>query len=145
MISTERFVLLFSLVMVVVFTTAILVSSKGLGIEVAECLPVEKTFTEGKVSKLDDHTYRVYYVAGMWSFDPAVVEVPLESELDIYLTSKDVVHGLHISDKNVNLMAVPGTINNTRVKFHKRGEYNVVCHEYCGTGHQNMLGKIIVK
>lgn len=145
MISTERFVLIFSMVMVVVFTTAILVSSKGLGIEVSECLPVEKTFTEGKLQQLDEHTYRAYYVAGMWSFEPNEIEIPLESELDIYLTSKDVVHGFHISDKNVNLMAVPGAINATRVKFHKRGEYEIVCHEYCGTGHQNMLGKIIVK
>lgn len=145
MVSTERFVLLFSLVMVVVFTPAMLVSSIGLGIEVAECLPVEKTFTEGRITKSDDHTFRVYYVAGMWSFDPAVVEALLESELDIFLTSKDVVHGLHISGRNVNLMAVPGTINSMRVKCHNRGEYNAVCLEYCGNVHQNMLGKIIVK
>ena len=122
-----------------------MISSKGIGIEVPECVPDEKTFTKGKVEQLDKHTYRVYYVAGMWQFEPNVVEIPYESELDIFLTSKDVVHGFHINDKNVNLMAVPGTINVTRVKFHRRGEYKIVCHEYCGTGHQNMQATIIVK
>ena len=144
MIGSERFVFGFSLVMIVVFITGIMISSKGIGIEVPECVPVEKTYTKGKVEQLDNHTYRVYYVAGMWQFEPATVEIPLESDMDIFLTSKDVVHGFFINKKDVNLMAVPGTINVTRVKFHKRGEYSIVCHEYCGVGHQNMEAKIIV-
>ena len=42
-------------------------------------------------------------------------------------------------------MAVPGAINLQRVKFDKPGKYNIVCHEYCGVGHQNMQAEIIVK
>lgn len=145
MIGAERLVFNFSLVLMVVFISAILIASKGLGIEVVECIPAETTFTEGKVNKLDEHTYQVYYVAGMWSFQPQVVEIPLMSDVDIYLTSKDVVHGLHINEKNVNMMAIPGAINATRVRFTKRGEYKVVCHEYCGVAHQNMVSTIIVK
>jgi cytochrome c oxidase subunit 2 len=142
---TEKFVLIFSIIIMLVFISGILIASKGLGIEVPECQPVEKTFTEGRLGQLDEHTYQAYYVAKMWTFEPREIEIPLESDLDIFLTSTDVVHGFHINHKGINLMAVPGTINKQRVHFNKRGEYEIVCHEFCGTGHQNMAAKIIVK
>ncbi len=143
--KTEKFVISLSITMLVLFVTGVFIVAKGVGIEVAECVPTDKTFTEGRLGQLDEHTYQAYYVAKMWAFEPNVIEIPLESELDIFLTSKDVVHGFHINDKAVNLMAVPGTINKYKVHFSKRGTYDIVCHEFCGTGHQNMVGKIIVK
>jgi cytochrome c oxidase subunit 2 len=63
----------------------------------------------------------------------------------IYLTSGDVIHGFQIDGTNVNLMAIPGTVAYARVKFDKPGVYHMVCHEYCGIGHQDMATKIIVK
>jgi len=70
--------------------------------------------------------------------------VPAGSDVDIYLTSSDVVHGFNISEKAVNLMAVPGAINKKTVHFEKAGIYKIVCHEYCGIGHHSMEGEIIV-
>lgn len=143
--SLEKFVLYASMSVLVIFISAILISSKGLGYEINECQAVTSTFTEGRLGQLDNYTYQVYYVAGMWQFEPREIEIPYGAELDIFLTSKDVVHGFHLFEKNVNLMAVPGTINSINVKFTKRGVYDIVCHEYCGLGHQNMVAKIIVK
>jgi cytochrome c oxidase subunit 2 len=108
------------------------------------CLPYDKTYTEAKVVKLDEKTYQVYAVAQMWQFQPAQVNIPTGSEVDFFLTSKDVVHGFNITEKNVNLMAVYGNINGQTVKFDKPGVYKITCHEYCGVGHQNMQAEIIV-
>lgn len=113
--------------------------------EVPECIPAEQPFEEGELVKLDDKTYQLKCVARMWSFNPETVTVPEGSEVDIYLSAADVVHGMWITHKNVNLMAVPGAVNKTTVKFNKPGEYDLICHEYCGSGHQNMRGKIIVE
>jgi len=55
-----------------------------------------------------------------------------------------VVHGFHIERKAVNLMAVPGAVNKVTVKFTDAGVYRIVCHEYCGVGHQNMMGLVNV-
>ena len=109
-----------------------------------ECLPYNKVYEEPKVTQIDDKTYQVYAVAQMWQFQPSKIYIPLGSEVDFFLTSKDVVHGFNIADKNVNLMAVYGNINKTPVKFEKPGVYKITCHEYCGVGHQNMQAEVIV-
>ncbi len=112
--------------------------------DLPECLPYNKAYLEPKVTRLDEKTYQVYMVAQMWQFQPAQIEVPVGSEVDFFVTSKDVVHGLHINDKDVNMMAIYGNINKTTVKFEKAGIYKIICHEYCGIGHQSMQAEVIV-
>lgn len=112
--------------------------------DVPECLPFDKAYTTPKVNKIDEKTYQVFAVAQMWSFEPSVIYIPVGSEVDFFLSSKDVVHGFNIAEKNVNMMAIYGNINKTTVKFDKPGVFDIVCHEYCGTGHQNMKGQVIV-
>jgi cytochrome c oxidase subunit II len=112
--------------------------------DLPECLPFNKAYLEPKITKLDEKTYQVYAVAQMWQFQPAQIEVPVGSEVDFFVTSKDVVHGFHINDKDVNMMAIYGNINKTTVKFEKAGVYKIVCHEYCGIGHQSMEAEVIV-
>ena len=109
-----------------------------------ECLPYDKAYENPKVTQLDDKTYQVYAVAQMWQFQPSEIYIPTGSEVDFYITSKDVVHGFNIAEKNVNLMAVYGNINKVTVKFDKPGVYPITCHEYCGVGHQNMQAQVIV-
>ena len=109
-----------------------------------ECLPFDKAYTEPKVEKLDENLYQVFAVASMWSFQPSQIYLPVGAEVDFFVSSKDVVHGFNISEKNVNLMAVYGNINKTTVKFDKPGVYKITCHEYCGVGHQNMQAEVIV-
>jgi cytochrome c oxidase subunit 2 len=112
--------------------------------DVPECLPFDKAYTTPKVNKIDEKTYQVFAVAQMWSFEPSEIYIPVGSEVDFFLSSKDVVHGFNIAEKNVNMMAVYGNINKTTVKFDKPGVFDIVCHEYCGTGHQNMKAQVIV-
>ena len=89
--------------------------------DIPECLPYDKAYEEPEVVKLDDKTYQVYGVASMWQFQPSEIYIPKGSEVDFFLTSKDVVHGFNIAEKNVNMMAVYGNINKTTVKFDKAG------------------------
>ena len=112
--------------------------------DLPDCLPYNKAYLEPKITKLDEKTYQVYVVAQMWQFQPAQIEVPVGSEVDFFVTSKDLVHGFHINDKDVNLMAIYGNINKTTVKFEKAGIYKIICHEYCGIGHQSMQAEVIV-
>ena len=143
--KTEKTILGISLVTLLIFIFSIIYLSKGLGVEVPECIPAEQPFDEGGVDTLSKHDYTLKYVARMWTFDPETVRIPEGSKVEIYLAAADVVHGLWVSEKNINLMAVPGAVNKTSVTFNEPGVYDVICHEYCGTGHQNMMGKIIVE
>lgn len=140
----EKRVILATMALMGLFVFSLLYAKDKYDTDVPECLPYDKAYSEPKVNKLDSLTYEVYYVASMWQFQPAEVFIPVGSEVDMYLTSKDVVHGFNISNKNVNMMATYGALNKVRVKFDKPGIYDIVCHEYCGVGHQNMRGQVIV-
>ncbi len=115
------------------------------GVTLPNCLPPGTAFTEGKLVKLSEKEYQVFYVSKMWTFIPARIEIPAGSRLDIFLISADVVHGLQVVRKNVNMMAVNGAVNFQSVQFDKPGVYPVVCHEYCGIGHQFMQAEIAVR
>ncbi|HEU4575804.1 MAG TPA: cytochrome c oxidase subunit II [Chitinophagaceae bacterium] len=142
--SSERKILTITIFMVAVFIFSILYAKGKYKSDVPACLPFDKAYETPKVNKLDDKTYQVFAVAQMWSFQPAEIYIPVGSEVDFYLTSKDVVHGFNIAEKNVNMMAVYGGVTKSTVKFEKPGIYNITCHEYCGTGHQNMQAQVIV-
>jgi cytochrome c oxidase subunit 2 len=128
-----------------VFFALIVYAAKGLNIDVPTCITDVKPFTQGQVIQHAPDRYEIHYLAKMWYFEPTDVELPVGSTVDIYLTSGDVIHGFHINGTDVNLMAIPGTVAYARVKFDKPGVYHIVCHEYCGIGHQDMATKIIVK
>lgn len=118
--------------------------ARGRNNELPECLPFDKAYLEPKITQLDERTFQVYAVAQMWQFQPNQIVIPAGSEVDFFVTSKDVVHGFNISEKNVNMMAIYGNINKTTVKFEKPGIYKIICHEYCGVGHQAMQAEVIV-
>jgi cytochrome c oxidase subunit II len=141
--SSEKKIIGITGVMLALFIFSILYS-RGRNNELPECLPFNKAYLEPKITQLDDKTFQVYAVAQMWQFQPNQIKIPAGSEVDFYVSSKDVVHGFNISEKNVNLMAIYGNINKTTVKFEKPGIYKITCHEYCGIGHQAMQAEVIV-
>jgi len=136
-------VMIWSGSLMVVFIMALLYATHARNLDVPACVPYDSNY-KAQVKQIDSTSYEIFYVAKMWAFEPAEVYLPVGSEVDLYLTSQDVVHGFHIEKKGVNLMAVPGGINKVNFKFNEPGIYRIVCHEYCGTGHQNMVSEIIV-
>jgi cytochrome c oxidase subunit 2 len=141
--KTEKKVIVLTGAVLALFIFSILYA-RGKTNDLPECLPFDKAYLDPKVIKLDEKTYQVYAVAAMWQFQPSEIYIPVGSEVDFFITSKDVVHGFNIHNKNVNLMAIYGNINKSTVKFDKPGVYKITCHEYCGVGHQAMQGQVIV-
>jgi cytochrome c oxidase subunit II len=140
----ENTALIGSGLLMAAFFAALLYSAIGLHISVPTCVTDVAPFTHGTVIDKGNNHYEVHMVAKMWAFDPAEVRLPPGADVDLYLSALDVTHGLYIEHTNVNLMAVPGSVNAARVRFEQEGEYDVICHEYCGVGHQNMMGKIVI-
>lgn len=141
---SEKKVFFITLSMIGIFIFSILYAKDKFRSDVPECVPFDKAYMTPGIDTLGDKTYRVFAIASMWQFQPSQITIPVGSEVDFFLSSKDVVHGFNISRKNVNMMAVYGSINKTTVKFDKPGVYKITCHEYCGVGHQFMQGEIIV-
>lgn len=140
----EKWAIALSAILLGVFFYAVLDARKK-GVDLPKCVPPGTQIQEGKVVKVGEKKYQIFYVSRMWSFEPAKVEIPAGSEVEFYLVSKDVVHGFQIPGKNVNMTAVYGSVNRQDARFDKPGTYHILCHEYCGFGHQFMQGEIAVQ
>ena len=140
----EKRILIAATVFVLSISGVIALSVRMFGIDLPTCLTDVRPFADAKVIEQGPNRYEVHYVARMWKFEPADLNVETGSTVDVYLSTADVTHGLQIIGTNVNLMAVPGAVNYARVKFDKAGEYLVVCNEYCGIQHHNMAARIHV-
>lgn len=145
MASLEKKIFVSSLVLMLLFLGLTIYAFWGLSIRLPSCVTGIEPFTQGQLIEKTPGKYELHYVAHMWYFDPPQIELPEGAEVDIYLNSADVVHGFQIIGTNVNLMAVPGAVNYAKVKFKHPGTYRIVCHEYCGLGHQNMAAHIRVQ
>ena len=108
------------------------------------CLTDIKPFQKGELITHSPTHYEVHYLARMWQFDPEEVVVPVGSTVDVYISTRDVTHGLILLGTNLNLMVVPGVVNYARVKFDQLGTHQLLCHEYCGTGHERMVANLRV-
>src|SRR4051794_30679258 len=111
--TSEKKIILFTVALLSLFVFSVLYARSKYKTDVPECVPYNKAFTEPKVVKLDEKTYQVFAVAQMWQFQPSEIYIPTGSHVDFFVSSKDVVHGFNISQKNVNLMALYGNINKT--------------------------------
>lgn len=89
-------------------------------------------------------TAEVHVLARTWNFNPAEIILPVGAQTTFYATSEDILHGFQIQHTNVNIELIPGEIATFKYTFDKPGEYQVICNEYCGISHQNMLGVVKV-
>ena len=140
----ERFVLISAGVLMALFLAALVYAATTLNLSVPTCITDVAPFKQGQIIDKGNRHYEVHMVAKMWAFDPPEVRLPPGAEVDLYLSSLDVTHGLYIEHTNVNLMAVPGSVNGAHVRFDHEGTFNAICHEYCGAGHHFMMGKFVI-
>ena len=61
------------------------------------------------------------------------------------ITSVDVTHGFALPDFGVNSNLEPGKTVPVEFTADKTGEFSFFCNVYCGEGHKDMKGTLIVK
>lgn len=109
-----------------------------------ENLEATPPFDDPGVHQKDDGSYEVVVVAEAFGYEPSEIQVPAGEEVTFKVTSSDVTHSFSIVDTNVNMMVVPGQVNEKTHTFQEAGTYLVVCNEYCGSGHHFMSMEIEV-
>lgn len=87
----------------------------------------------------------VYAQAFSFGYLPSEIRVKAGRKVTFKVTSPDVQHGFQIERTNVNPQVIPGEIVQVSHTFNTPGEYRIICNEYCGIGHANMISKIIVE
>lgn len=70
--------------------------------------------------------------------------VPRDKPVKLIMTSEDVLHSFFIPNFRVKQDVVPGRYTTIYFQATKDGVDKIFCAEYCGAGHSNMLGKVVV-
>ncbi|MEM5387052.1 Cytochrome c oxidase subunit II [Paraburkholderia piptadeniae] len=91
-----------------------------------------------------DGSVVVRFIAQQYSFTPQCLLVPADTDITFRTTSADVVHGLLVTDTNINTMVVPGYVATFSSSFDKPADHLMPCHEFCGFGHQTMWAHVKV-
>jgi cytochrome c oxidase subunit 2 len=86
----------------------------------------------------------IYMLGRMWQWSP-VLKLKKGQTYRLHLSSMDLVHGFSLFPLNLNFMVLPGYEYVLTVTPTESGEVYVVCNEFCGIGHHQMVGKIIVE
>lgn len=86
----------------------------------------------------------VYLIARLWDWWP-ILELEKDKTYRLHITAMDYNHGLSLQPININIQMVPGFEHVITVTPNQAGEYSVVCNEYCGIGHHQMVSRLYVK
>jgi cytochrome c oxidase subunit 2 len=84
-------------------------------------------------------------VARRFAFEPAQIDARVGERLRLVVRSADGVHGIEIETFRVN-KEIPRGATGVIVEFtaSEAGRFPILCSEYCGQGHEEMTGLLVV-
>jgi cytochrome c oxidase subunit 2 len=114
-------------------------------------------FYRGFVTYIDERTsprnaYDIRVSARQWKwnfqypngFIADELHVPVDETVRLTMSSDDVIHSLFIPAFRLKMDVVPGRYTTTWFRAVAPGDYELLCAEYCGTGHSDMVTKVVV-
>ncbi len=84
-----------------------------------------------------------YMLARLWDWWP-ILELQKGQSYRLHLSSMDWMHGWSLQPTNINLEIHPNYEMIITITPTETGTFGVVCNEYCGVGHSQMIGRIYV-
>ncbi|MFQ5802617.1 MAG: cytochrome c oxidase subunit II [Candidatus Methylomirabilales bacterium] len=72
------------------------------------------------------------------------LHVPVNRVVQVFLTSKDVIHSFFLPNLRLKQDVLPGRVIQGWFEATKPGVYEIPCAELCGFGHSGMLGYLTV-
>jgi cytochrome c oxidase subunit 2 len=87
----------------------------------------------------------VKIVVQRFVYTPAEIVLRTGQPVVLEFESLDFIHGFNIPDLKIRADLPPGQITRVRLTPPKPGVYDFLCDNFCGAGHEQMNGKIVVK
>jgi cytochrome c oxidase subunit II len=82
--------------------------------------------------------------AERFKFTPGVIELKVGAPVVLELTTLDRKHGFQVPDLKIDETIEPGNVTRVRIVPDKAGTYDFHCTVFCGSGHEEMAGQIVV-
>ncbi|EMA45950.1 cytochrome c oxidase subunit II [Halococcus morrhuae DSM 1307] len=70
--------------------------------------------------------------------------IPANKSVYLHITSRDVIHAVHVPSLGLKQDAIPGQYNTIMTNATEPGTYQLYCAEFCGSGHSKMLANMTV-
>ncbi len=83
-------------------------------------------------------------VARKFVFTPDTISIKKGETVELELTTEDVVMGFNVPDLKVRSDIIPGRVSRLRITPDKVGKFDFYCDIFCGSGHEEMAGMIVV-
>jgi cytochrome c oxidase subunit 2 len=106
-----------------------------------------------EVQRIDPSAMVIKVIAGQWfwkfqypdyGFSSDKLYLPVDKQVDLQMTSQDVIHSFWVAEFRVKQDLVPGRITDLRITPTLLGQYKVRCAELCGSGHAYMEAAVNV-
>lgn len=83
-------------------------------------------------------------VASRYAYDPPNVTVRVGDVVVFRVSSSDVTHGFAIEGLHSGVEIPPGETVEVRVRVTEAGTFTIYCTVFCGTGHPQHKGSLVV-
>lgn len=106
-----------------------------------------------EMRKMPENALEIHIFGKQWAWEANyksgaatsnLVVVPIDTDVKLIMTSKDVLHSFYVPSFRIKQDTVPGRYTTLWFNANKLGEFHIFCTEYCGTQHSGMLGTLKV-
>jgi cytochrome c oxidase subunit 2 len=87
---------------------------------------------------------RIAITASKFAFDQAEIRVRRGEPVTLVVVSPDFVHGLSVPDFGVRADGIPGRTVELTFTPTRSGRFTFLCDNFCGEGHDKMMGVLVV-
>lgn len=100
-----------------------------------------------------DNALQVDVIAQKWSWafrysngaQDSELHVPIDRDVVLTMRSEDVIHSFYVPEFRVKQDVVPGRYTKIWFRPIKEGRFKILCAEYCGTSHSDMVSDVVVQ
>jgi cytochrome c oxidase subunit II len=83
-------------------------------------------------------------IARKFVFVPAEIRVKKGETVVLQFTAPEVPMGFNLPDFSARADIIPGKVSTLRLTPDKTGSFTFACDVFCGSGHEDMAGTLIV-
>lgn len=98
---------------------------------------------QGAVRQSKERVIRIQ--AKKFSYTPNEIVLKEGESAVLEFTSLDFLHGFSVPDLKIRADLPPGQVTRVPLPSLKPGSYDFLCDNFCGSGHEQMGGRIVVK
>ena len=97
-----------------------------------------------RVAQATDAPRTIEVTARRFVFTPSVISAKAGERIVLEVKSADFIHGMNFPDLKIRADLVPGRVTRIELPAQRAGIYEFLCDNFCGDGHEEMHGKLVV-